>query len=97
MKLKRILSGVIGLPIVALILIFGNIYVIDVLFALVALIAIYEYFNSFKGKHKPVKWLRICSMYINCIITYNSYAILFIYISIGNGYKHSNIIYTSSF
>ena len=64
MKLKRILTGIIGLPIVALILIFGNIYVIDVLFALVALIAIHEYFNSFKEKHKPVRWLG----YISCIL-----------------------------
>ena len=72
MKLKRILTGLIGLPIVALILIFGNIYIIDVVFALVALISIHEYFNSFKEKHKPVKWLRIYVMYINCIFTYNS-------------------------
>jgi len=72
MKLKRIITGLIGLPIVALILIYGNIYVIDVLFALVALIAIHEYFNSFKGKHKPVRWLRIFIMYINCYFTYNS-------------------------
>ena len=64
MKLKRILSGLIGLPIVALILIYGNIYVIDVLFALVALIAIHEYFNSFKEKHKPVKWLG----YLSCAL-----------------------------
>ena len=64
MKLKRILSGLIGLPIVALILIFGNIYVIDVLFALVALISIHEYFNSFEEKHKPVKWIG----YISCIL-----------------------------
>jgi len=64
MRLKRILSGIIGLPIVALILIYGNIYVIDVLFALVALIAIHEYFNSFKEKHKPVRWLG----YISCIL-----------------------------
>lgn len=64
MKLKRILSGIIGFPIVALILIYGNIYVIDVLFALVALISIHEYFNSFKEKYKPVKWLG----YISCIL-----------------------------
>jgi len=64
MKLKRILSGIIGMPIVALILIYGNIYVIDVLFALVALIAIHEYFNSFKEKYKPVKWLG----YMSCIL-----------------------------
>lgn len=72
MKLKRILSGVIGLPIVALILIFGNIYVIDVVFALVAIIAIHEYFNSFKKEYKPVRWLRVFIMYINRIYTCNS-------------------------
>ena len=64
MKLKRILTGIIGLPIVALILIYGNIYVIDVLFSVVALIAIHEYFNSFKEKHKPVRWIG----YMSCIL-----------------------------
>lgn len=97
MKLKRILSGLIGLPIVALILIYGNIYVIDVLFALVALISIHEYFNSFKEKHKPVKWLRIYIMYINCIITYNSYTILFTYFSIINMCMYCSFVYTSGY
>ena len=64
MKLKRVLSGVIGLPIVALILIYGNIYVIDVVFSVVAIIAIHEYFNSFKKEFKPVRWLG----YIACIL-----------------------------
>lgn len=64
MKLKRILSGVIGLPIVALILILGNIYVIDVVFSIVAIIAIHEYFNSFKENYKPVKWIG----YLSCIL-----------------------------
>ncbi len=64
MKLKRILSSLIGFPIVALILILGNIYVIDVFFAIVALITIHEYFNSFKGKYKPVKWIG----YLSCIL-----------------------------
>ena len=93
MKLKRILSGIIGFPIVALILIYGNIYVIDVVFALVALITIHEYFNSFKEKHKPVRWLRIFIMYINCFITCNSYTILFIYSSIINSCNNSSIIH----
>ena len=64
MKLKRVLSGIIGLPIVALILIYGNIYVIDVVFSVVAIIAIHEYFNSFKKEFKPVKWLG----YVACIL-----------------------------
>jgi len=97
MKLKRILTGIIGLPIVALILIYGNIYVIDVLFALVALIAIHEYFNSFKEKYKPVKWLRIYVMYINCIFTYNSWRVLLICFSIINMYKYCHFVYTCSF
>jgi len=64
MKLKRILSGIIGLPIVALILIFGNIYVIDTVFAIVAIIAMHEYLNSFKGNNKPVKWIG----YLSCLV-----------------------------
>lgn len=64
MKLKRILSGIIGFPIVALILIFGNIYVIDVFFSIVALITIHEYLNSFKEKYKPVKWIG----YLSCTL-----------------------------
>ena len=64
MKSKRILSGLIGLPIVALILIFGNIYVIDTVFAIVAIIAIHEYINVFKEKAKPVKWIA----YLSCIL-----------------------------
>ncbi len=64
MKLKRILSGVIGLPIVALILIYGNIYVIDVVFSIVAFIAMYEYFNAFKKDFKPVKWIG----YLSCLL-----------------------------
>lgn len=97
MKLKRILSGLIGLPIVALILIYGNIYVIDVLFALVALIVIYEYFNSFKSENKPVKWLRIYIMYINCIFTYHSQRVLFIHFSFINSFNDCNTIHTSCF
>ena len=64
MKLKRILSGLIGFPIVALILIYGNIYVIDILFAIVAIIAMHEYLNAFKNDNKPVK----CIGYLSCLV-----------------------------
>ena len=63
MRLTRILSGVIGLPIVALILILGNIYVVDVFITLIALISIYEYMGSFKEKCSPVKWIG----YLSCV------------------------------
>ena len=64
MKLKRILSGIIGLPIVALILIYGNIYVIDIVFTIVAIIAMHEYLSAFKGDNNPVKLLA----YLPCLL-----------------------------
>ena len=64
MKLKRILSGVIGLPIVALILIYGNTYIIDGVFTVVAIIAMYEYLKAFSTNNKPVKWIG----YLSCLI-----------------------------
>ena len=57
MNLKRILTGLIGFPIVAAVLIFGNKYIIDVLFAIVALISIHEYFNAISKQYKPVRAL----------------------------------------
>ena len=66
MKLKRILTGVIGFPIVALILIFGNKYIIDVLISIVALISMYEFFGAIKteGRARPIELLG----YLSCII-----------------------------
>ena len=64
MKTKRILSGLIGLPIVALILFFGNKYIIDIIFSIVALITIHEYLKAFKKEAKPVKWIS----YSSCIL-----------------------------
>lgn len=57
MKIQRVITGLIGFPIVAAILIFGNKYLIDVLFAIVAIFSIHEYFSAFKEKAKPVTWL----------------------------------------
>lgn len=57
MNMKRVATGVIGFPIVACVLIFGNKYVIDVLFAIVAAFALHEYNNALKLKAKPVLWL----------------------------------------
>lgn len=59
MDIKRILTTVIGFPLIVAIMIFGNENVIDVFFAVVALIAIQEYFGAFeKGKKaKPIKWI----------------------------------------
>ena len=57
MKLKRILSGVIGLPIVVLILIFGNVYVIDAVFAIIALVSRPCIFKEVFFNKKTVLWV----------------------------------------
>ena len=57
MDFKRIATIVLGLPIVVIFLVFANKYMVDVLFALVAIISMYEYFKAFKEKANPVKWI----------------------------------------
>ena len=47
MDLKRVSSTVLGLPMVIIVLLLGNKYVIDVALAIVAVIALHEYFNAF--------------------------------------------------
>ena len=46
MKIKRFLSGIILFPVVALIIIFGNKYVIDVAIAVVAILSIHEFYKA---------------------------------------------------
>lgn len=70
MNLNRILTTVIGLPIVIIVFIFGNTYLMDILFAIIAAMSLHEYFDSFKGKAKPVRWLRIYGMFLNIFNTY---------------------------
>lgn len=64
MNAKRYITGLIGFPIVALVLILGNKYVIDVTFAIVAAISIYEYNSALKLQSKPIVWLG----YVACIL-----------------------------
>ena len=66
MNLKRIISALIGFPIVVLLLIFGNTYVIDAVIAVLALISMYEYTKCFKSTKKanPISWVG----YIVCLI-----------------------------
>ena len=57
MNMKRVGTALIGFPLVACTLIFGNKYVIDILFAMVSAIALFEYNNALKTKTKPVLWV----------------------------------------
>lgn len=57
MDIKRITSALIGLPIVVILLVFGNNYIVDIIFAIVAAMSLHEYFNAFKEKASPVIWM----------------------------------------
>lgn len=57
MDIKRITSALIGFPIVVILLVFGNNYIVDIIFAIVAAMSLHEYFNAFKEKSKPVIWM----------------------------------------
>ena len=57
MDIKRITSALLGFPLVVIILVFGNKYIVDIAFAVVAALSLHEYFNAFKEKAHPVVWM----------------------------------------
>lgn len=62
MDIKRITSGLLGFPLVLIILIFGNNIVVSIALAAIAILAMNEYFNAISKVAKPVKWLG----YLSC-------------------------------
>ena len=53
--MKRVLSAAVLLPLVLIVFILGNTYVVDVFMGIVALRCIYELFHAFEQKgHHPV-------------------------------------------
>ena len=57
MDKKRLTSGLLGFPLVVIILVLGNKYIVDIAFAIIAAMSLHEYFNAFKEKAKPVIWM----------------------------------------
>ena len=57
MDIKRIVSSLLGLPMVIIVLLLGNKYVIDIAMAIVAIISLNEYYNAISKECKPIKWL----------------------------------------
>ena len=53
----RLRTGLLGLPVVALVFIFGNKYIVDIVCAIIAALSLHEYFNAMKAKSKPVIWI----------------------------------------
>lgn len=63
MDIKRITSGLLGFPLVLIILLIGNKYIVDVALAIVAILAMDEYCNAVSKVCKPIRWVG----YVSCI------------------------------
>ena len=80
--MKRVLSAAVLLPLVLIVFISGNTYVVDVFMGIVALRCIYELFHAFEQKgHHPVRWVgylaAIAIMFIHVIPEhYAKYAVI---------------------
>lgn len=63
MDVKRITSSLLGFPLVVIILLLGNKILVDIALAIIAMIAMNEYFNAISKVANPVKWLG----YVSCL------------------------------
>lgn len=81
MDIKRVTSALLGLPMVIIVLLLGNNYVIDVAMAIVAIISLQEYFNAFK-EYKPIKWIAYLIAGLICFIHLIPAEQLFTYIGL---------------
>ena len=62
MNIKRVITALIGFPIVVAVLVLSNKYIIDAILAVVAIIAMHEYIKSAANKDiKVIKWLSYVS------------------------------------
>lgn len=68
MDIKRWISALVGMPLVVIILVLGNTYVVDITFAIVAGISLHEYFNAFKEKANPVIWVGYVASFLIALI-----------------------------
>lgn len=57
MNVKRITSALLGLPLVIIVLVLGNKYIVDIAFAIIAAMSLHEFFNALKKEAKPVIWI----------------------------------------
>lgn len=61
MDIKRLITTIVGLPIVILILIYGSTYVMDILLMIIAIICMKEYFDVIEKVAHPIKWVGYAS------------------------------------
>lgn len=57
MNIKRIITSLVGFPLVAILLTLGNKYIVDIAFSIIAILSLHEFYNAFSKKANPVKWV----------------------------------------
>lgn len=57
MNIKRYISGFTLFPIFAVVMIFGNKYIIDIAISIIAIMCLHEFYKAFRGKAKPISWV----------------------------------------
>ena len=57
MNLKRVLTAVLGLPLVVVVFLLGNEYVIGGVVFVASIICMHEYFEAVKKVSKPIEWI----------------------------------------
>ena len=57
MNVKRIVTALIGLPVVILLITLGNKYIVDAVVAIIAVMAMYEYANCIRSEAKFIAWV----------------------------------------
>ena len=81
MDIKRVSSALLGFPLVIIVVLLGNNYVIDIVLSIVAIISLHEYYHAF-SKYKPIKWIGYLTAILICFIHLISSEQLFMFIGL---------------
>lgn len=76
MNLKRILTSIIGLPLVIILIVFGTPQIISFAIMLISIICMYEYFSVIQKVCKPIKWIGYLSTIIVFLVSVFEYNII---------------------
>ncbi len=59
MNVKRVVSGLTLFPIVVILLVFGNKYVVDIAISIIAIMSLHEFYKAFRtgNKANPIDWI----------------------------------------
>lgn len=57
MNIKRYVSGLVLFPIFAILMVFGNKYMIDIAISIISIMCLHEFYKAFRGKAKPISWV----------------------------------------